>query len=134
MLADTSDNKIYPSGPGCSKVRQGYPPDKSLSSGKVAGCKKSRCYGLPFGQVVASVYQPKSLLSSPKKFLMSSIDYSSSVIRISKNFTPGNQTRLSVHAEQRGNKIKLHCSLDIDLSSFYPSFKQRGPALFKSQE
>ena len=43
---------------------------------------------LPFGQVVASMYSPKSLLSSPKKFLMSGIDCSSSVIWISpKKFT-----------------------------------------------
>ena len=44
------------------------------------GCKASRFYGLPFGQVVARIYQPKSLLSSPNKFFMSSIDYSSSAI------------------------------------------------------
>ena len=31
-----------------------------------AGCKESRFYSLPFGQVVASMYWPKSLLSSPK--------------------------------------------------------------------
>ena len=41
---------------------------------------ESQFYSLPFGQVVASMYWPKSLLSSPKTFLMSSIDYRSSVI------------------------------------------------------
>ena len=56
----------------CSKVHVQRNPD--------AGCKESRFYGLPFGQVVASMYWPKSLLSSPKTFLMSSIDYRSSVI------------------------------------------------------
>ena len=44
------------------------------------GCKESRFYGLPFGQVLATMYWPKSLLSSPKKILMSSVDYRSSVI------------------------------------------------------
>ena len=43
------------------------------------GCKEGWFYGLPFGQVFASMYKPKSLLSSPKMFLMSSTDYSSSV-------------------------------------------------------
>ena len=41
----------------CSKVKRN--PD--------AGCEESRFYSLPFGQVVASMYWPKSLLSSPKK-------------------------------------------------------------------
>ena len=50
---------------------------------KGIGCKESQFYGFPFRQVVASMYQPKSLLSSPQKILMSSIDYSSSVIWIS---------------------------------------------------
>ena len=28
MLAGTSNDNIYPSGPGCSNVKDGYPPDK----------------------------------------------------------------------------------------------------------
>ena len=48
------------------------------------GCKESQFYGLPFEQVVASMYHTKSPLSSPKKFWMSSIDYASSVIWISQ--------------------------------------------------
>ena len=46
----------------------------------LTGCKEIQFYGLRFGQVVASVCYPKSLLSSPTKFLVSSIDYSSCVI------------------------------------------------------
>ena len=30
---DIEDPRTWKSGPGCSKVRKGYPPDKSLSSG-----------------------------------------------------------------------------------------------------
>ena len=53
---------------------------KSFNEHVVSGCKESQFYGLPFWEVVASMYYPKSLLSSPQKILMSSIDYSSSVI------------------------------------------------------
>ena len=48
------------------------------------GAKKVGFTTCPLGmQVVASMYLPKCLLSSPSKNLMSSIDYSSSVIWIS---------------------------------------------------
>ena len=57
---------------------------KSFNKHVVSGCKESQFYGLPFWQVVASMYYPKSLLTSPKNFWMSSIDYSSSVIWISQ--------------------------------------------------
>ena len=48
------------------------------------GCKESQFYGLPFGQVVVVCTRPRVFLTSPRKFLISSVDYSSSVIWISK--------------------------------------------------
>ena len=53
---------------------------KSFKEHAVSGCKESQFYSFPFWQVVAGMYYPKTLLSSQKIYLMSSIDYSSSVI------------------------------------------------------
>ena len=45
-----------------------------------AACKESQFYSLPFGQAVASMYQPESDFNQPEKDLMSRIDYISPVI------------------------------------------------------
>ena len=51
------------------------------------GCKESQFYSLPFGQAVASMYQPESRFNQAEKNLMSRTDYRSSVIRLAKKIS-----------------------------------------------